>query len=94
MVELVSRPEWLLDGWEQVCLLWRCSKIPDKRRAVLTEMAQLVPVMPREMAEWVTVVADPGEHGGQTISLNKDWRTGIAVLNLTARNEHLRALTT
>lgn len=90
--QLVARTEWLLDGWEQVCLLWQASRGPEQRRAVLTEMAQLVPVIPREVADWGGELVNPDDAvAGHGIHLNKDWRTGAAVLNLTARNERLRA---
>jgi hypothetical protein len=92
IVELAARPEWLLDGWERVCLLWRCSVNPEQRRAAMTEMAQLVPVMPRETTDWTSLPVDTDDSAwSQNIVLNKDWRTGAAVLNLIARNERLRA---
>lgn len=92
VTECASRPEWLLDGWEQVCQLWWSSPGPEYRRAALTEMAQLVPVVPYEISDWV---AAPNELDdamlGDAINLNADWRTAVAMLNLTARNERVRA---
>lgn len=92
--KLTVRPEWLLDGWEQVCLLWRSSETDAARRAVLAEMALLVPIIPREASDWVgmPIDMDGAMRFRRTVSLNEDWRTGSAVFELIARNEQLRAL--
>lgn len=91
---LVARPEWLLDGWEQVCLLWQTADTDAVRRSVLAEMALLVPIIPREASDWVGVAVDMegATRFRRTVSLNEDWRTGSAVFGLIARNEQLRAL--
>jgi hypothetical protein len=92
--QFATRPEWLLDGWEQICLLWTDADSDGRRRAALAEMALLVPVIPREASDWVGL---PIEMEGllrfrRTVSLNEDWRTGSAVIDIIARNEHFRAL--
>lgn len=94
MADLAARPEWLLDGWEQVSLLWRSTGGPDQQRAVLSEMAHVVPVLPREAAQWGEQPPVAGDAGGASdrVSFNREWRAGPAMLNLTARNERLRAL--
>ena len=53
VIRLAARPEWLLDGWEQICLLWREAAMPGAREAALTEMAMLAPVLPKEIRHWV-----------------------------------------
>jgi hypothetical protein len=95
VVRLVGRPEWLLDGWEQICLLWIFAKDDAARRAALVEMVQLVPVLPREAREWSDLVleAETSMRLRRLIPLNEDWRTGATVFDLIARNEHIRALT-
>ena len=92
--QLAARPEWLLDGWEQVCLLWLTAENEAARRAALPEMALLVPIVPREAADWVGTPVDmeAAMRFRRTVSLNEDWRTGGAVFDLIARNEHLRSL--
>jgi hypothetical protein len=93
MADLAARPEWLLDGWEQVSLLWRSTGGPDQQRAVLSEMAHVVPVLPREAAQWGEQPPGAGDAGASDrVSFNREWRAGPAMLNLTARNERLRAL--
>jgi hypothetical protein len=89
----VSRPEWLLDGWEQICLIWHCADGDVARRAALAEMALLVPVLPKEASDWVGMKIDDDMvmRFRKTVSLNQDWRTG-AQFERIERNEKLRAL--
>jgi hypothetical protein len=92
--QFAARPEWLLDGWEQVCLLWLTAQSDTARRAVLPEMTLMVPVIPREAGDWVErpIEMDSATRFRRTVSLNEDWRTGSAVFGLVARNEQIRAL--
>jgi hypothetical protein len=93
VVGIAERPEWLLDGWEQICLIWNYAQDNAAKRVALAEIADYIPAIPRELNEWgggkaVTgdVFADQGH-----IMLNEDWRTGATVFDLIARNERLRA---
>ena len=94
VVRIAGRPEWLLDGWEQICLLWKFAADDAARRAALVEMVQLVPVLPREAREWSDLVREVeiSMRLRRSIPLNEDWRTGATVFDLIARNEHMRAL--
>jgi hypothetical protein len=91
--QCVSRPEWLMDGWEQICLIWHCADGDAARRAALAEMALLVPVLPKEASDWVGMKIDDDMvmRFRKTVSLNQDWRTG-AQFERIERNEKLRAL--
>ncbi len=93
LAQRVARPEWLLDGWEQICLIWHCTDGDAARRAALAEMALLMPVLPKEASEWVGMKIDGDMvlRFRKTVSLNQDWRTG-AHFDRIARNETLRAL--
>jgi hypothetical protein len=94
VVRTVSRPEWLLDGWEQICRVWLHAADEAARRAALAEIATLVPVIPREANEWCENVRDV-EHSlrfRRVVSLNEDWRSGATVFDLIARNEQFRAV--
>jgi hypothetical protein len=95
VLRLAGRSEWLLDGWEQICLLWRLAEDDATRRAALVEMAQLVPVLPREVRAWSDLVweSDIPLRLRRLIPLNEDWRTGKTVFELIARNERIRAAT-
>lgn len=94
-VRSAARAEWLLDGWDQICLIWRCALDDASRRAALVEIAGLVPAIPREASDWTGMgeQIDPNIGAGGTIPLNADWRTGAAVFDLIARNEYIRAAT-
>ena len=91
----VARPEWLLDGWERICLLWRAADDRIDRASILAEMMALVPITPREAADWadgsVDFAADLLRRRPK-VGLGEDWRTGVTVTDLVARNEQLRAL--
>ncbi len=89
----LARPEWLLDGWEPITLLWRCAATDAERVAALGEMAALVPVLPRETAAWMGMEVDTEAltRIRRSVQLNQDWRTG-QIFERIARNEHIRAL--
>lgn len=86
-----SRPDWLLDGWEIICELWR-DALADNREGALWEMALLAPVMPREVEEWVGLTEDWDRPTRlrRIVRANEDWRSG-RLLEIVARNERIRA---
>ena len=92
--QILIRPEWLLDGWEQICLLWNDATDDIGRALILPEVADLVPVMPKEVARWggdEIATADQPAWRRRIVPFNEDWLTGAAVFGLIARNENLRA---
>ncbi len=95
VVRQATQAEWLLDGWEQICLIWRCAEDDIAKRSALMEIAQLVPVMPEEAKSWsnLTVDTEIASRLRRSIPLNEDWRTGAVVFELIARNERMRAAT-
>jgi hypothetical protein len=94
VARLSARPEWLLDGWEKICLIWNYAQDDASRRAALLEIVDLLPVLPKEARDWcgAGVEFDAAETSRRTIRLNEDWRTGEIVIDLVARNEHFRAV--
>jgi hypothetical protein len=86
-----TRPDWLLDGWQVICELWRDAD-PSLRGGVLWEMAMLAPVMPREVEEWLGLSEDWDRPTRlrRVVRANEDWRSG-RMLDIVARNERLRA---
>ena len=90
---MVGRSDWLMDGWEQICVIWRAVQDTQGCCHALDEMAMLVPVLPREAAEWYSaaIETDPAARFRRSVSLNQDWRTGAAVFDQIARNEQRRA---
>jgi hypothetical protein len=91
----VTRPEWLLDGWEPICLIWNHAEDDAGRRAALAEIVGLVPVFPKEAIDWTDDRTDQDKmiRFRRLVSLNEDWRSGATVFQLIARNEHFRAMT-
>ena len=91
--QIVTRPDWLLDGWEQICLIWADAGDAPERRAALTEIALMVPIIPREAASWMDdmVLPDDASRFRRNVKINHDWRTGMTVFERIARNEHLHA---
>lgn len=91
---VMSRPEWLLDGWSQICVLWDSADTDESRKAIMPELSILLPVLPREASEWagLDVEAVNTLRFRRFVNLNVDWRTGMTVYDQIARNEKLRAL--
>ncbi|HEY5301192.1 MAG TPA: hypothetical protein VIJ55_10990 [Acetobacteraceae bacterium] len=89
----ISRPEWLVDGWEKICLIWRCADADAARRSALMEMTILLPVLPREVSAWIgtPVDVDTVWRFRAEAPRRGDWPTG-GTLDRIARNEALRAL--
>jgi hypothetical protein len=89
-------PEWILDGWERFCLLWETADTISVQRAVLREMAQLVPMLPKEAASWGNEreELEKLEPVLRAAQLNTSWRSGGGSHGLVARNERLQALIT
>ena len=90
----IARAEWLLDGWDRIILLWRDARWPTAQRAALLEMAQLVPDLPLETADWTgqqPETLQPSQDC-RVVSLSEGWRTGSASFGLVARNERLRPM--
>ncbi len=90
----LDRTAWLLDGWEQICLVFQLAAERGASREVLTEMAIMAPFMPREADDWAGVVVErldrcrlrPSSAASDTS------RSGGLVFELIARNERIRAL--
>lgn len=95
VLERFGRPDWLLDGWQSMCALWEDAVAGgrDAQRAAAVELQRHVPVMPKEVTEWVNG-APSVEHAWQFrrwVKGNTDWRSGAMTLDRIARNEALRA---
>ncbi|TCZ64403.1 hypothetical protein [Roseicella aquatilis] len=96
IANIAARPEWLLDGWELICGLWR-GAAEEQRATALLDMAALVPVVPREVGDWIGFDAAGAvvEHRSglrqwrRMVQPNQDWTTG-RILELVARNEAVR----
>ena len=90
----LARTEWVLDGWERFCLLWETADTTSQQRAVLREMAQLVPMLPQDGLDMgdERLELEKLEPGLRAAQLNVSWRGGGASQGLIARNERLQGL--
>lgn len=93
-IDLLGRCDWLLDGWERVCLLWKAASSVASRRAALLEMVQLVPILPREACDWIggPIPSEAMDESCRVTSSNDVWRSGGAAIALIQRNEALGAM--
>lgn len=89
----LARSEWLVDGWEPICLLWQGAATQAGRHAALAEISLLVPLLPKEVAGWLSRQVDIRMMSGmpRIVPADTDWRTGMH-FERVARNERLRAL--
>jgi len=74
--DLAERPDWLLDGWEQICQIWQAAGTDAEKVAALDEIASLVPVLPKETGKWVrlTIRAQSLFTYRDTVLVREDWR--------------------
>jgi hypothetical protein len=92
---LAARPGWVLDGWERLCLLWQVSDSTFGRPLALREVVNMLPMMPREAADWTGLDVESRSEAllrRRRTTQGEDWRTGVTQADLIARNERLRAL--
>jgi hypothetical protein len=90
---IMARPEWLLDGWEQICLIWQHAHVDSARGAALTEIIRYVPILPAEANTWTASGLDL-EHlvlRQQPGQIHDDEGEMESMFDLIARNERLRA---
>jgi hypothetical protein len=75
--QLALRPEWLLDGWDLLCAMWRDAP-EEGRLATSREIAILTPVLPREAERWTRHAAVRREPIllRRRVRAMEDWRTG------------------
>jgi hypothetical protein len=92
---VLTRPEWLLDGWGQVCGFWE-SVVRDERaaqREMLQQMRASLPMLDpgdRGTAGMPAPTADVRFDRGRRVKLHEDWRTGLTVVDDQVRAELLR----
>jgi hypothetical protein len=91
---LIARSEWLADGWDRILPMWDHAKTLPQRAGVLGEITVMLPVIPKEATDWVRIGLDMQSEltrHRRKISLLEDWRTGLTLHDIIARNEGLVA---
>ncbi len=89
----MARPEWLLDGWERICLLWQETP-PEQRAFAVLEILPLLPLLPAEVDGWVAFDMSSATEmlrHRRVVRRMEDWRTGVMLADLVARNEHVKS---
>jgi hypothetical protein len=96
VIKEAGRTEWILDGWERFCLLWETADTVSVQRAVLREMAQLVPMLPKEGIDLGggPLELEQLEPVLRAARLNAGGGGGGAAHGLVARNERLQGMIT
>lgn len=93
----LMRAEWLLDGWPLVCQVWGASASVSVSGAGgaagrWTEPATLLPVLPREAGGTARPTPPPDPPAAERAARGgADWRSGVTMPDLVARNERLLA---
>jgi hypothetical protein len=90
---IIARPEWLLDGWEPICLIWQNAREDIARGAALTEIIRYVPIIPAEANTWAASGLDLEQLviRQQPAQTHEDEVEMESMFDLVARNERLRA---
>ena len=85
---------WVLDGWQEIGLVWRLAEEAGGQRAGLSEMALMVPAIPKDVQSWGCGEVDETERQRLRRAIRgfEDWRSGSTVFGLIARNERIRAI--
>ena len=91
---LAERGDWLLDGWERVCLLWSVPSGAASRNVALMEMAQCLPTLPQEALQWTNpaVPLQPPDQSCRVVATDSRWHSGSSAIVMIERNEKLRAM--
>ncbi len=92
----IGRPDWLLDGWEHITLLWHVAEADAQRLDAVAEACALTPPMPAEAEAWLAdqpmlwlnLCTAAGAAPPPPVAA----RTPSQAVMLVARNEHIRAL--
>jgi hypothetical protein len=92
ITERASRPAWVLDGWDQLCLLWETADSPAQRQVAIVDMAGMAPALPREVLDWTAPPLRPEVLEPPRRPAGPGRRTGGAQFHTIARQEQLRAL--
>ena len=90
----LCRPDWLLDGWEHLCLLWQLAETDDQKAEATAEACLLLPPIPPEIAGWFGQAPDvlTQLRAQPAAALARIVQPPSQAVSITARNERIRAL--
>ena len=88
-----EQASWLLDGWEQIWLLWSASPALLPRIDAVRIIARQIPPLPDEAEAWLGLPPGTAEQLCRRPPLEQALRAEtISYVDLIARNEQLRAM--
>lgn len=89
VVERLTRLDWLLDGWQQVCAMWEAVARAERpaQRAAIEQIAALIPFLAATTADEAQAPARDELQKSRRVRLLEDWRTGLQVTRETAQSE-------
>ena len=88
----IARPDWLLDGWEQICLRWRATPA-EMGETVLAELAAMLPAIPDEASDWGLDASDDFDRSWlRKVRAGYDWRSGLIAFQAVERGEKVLEL--
>ncbi len=59
IARLLTRADWLLDGWHLLPAMWERVKDDPARQVVLSEILHTLPVLPSEALAWTPIATEP-----------------------------------
>jgi len=88
-----ERANWLLDGWERICLIWQHATTPPARQSALLDIARQIPLLPDEAETWLQLPSGTAAQLSQRPqSTVPRWHDPVSQLDRIARNEQIRAM--
>jgi hypothetical protein len=88
-----EQPSWLLDGWEQIWLIWRASPALLSQHDAISAICRQIPLLPDEAEAWLGLPQGTAEQLFRRAPQEQPWhKETSSTLDLIARNEHLRAM--
>jgi hypothetical protein len=96
LVVRVGRLDWLLDGWEPICLLWQLAGSDSARADAMVEALVIAPPFPAEGIGWFRSAPELQRRLAVPAPVQTMRRAGgrmpSEAMALVARNERIRAL--
>jgi len=82
-----ARSDWLLDGWQLLCVRWRAAS-PEEYDDVIEDLAAMLPPMPTEVMEWGYMFGETFERNfRRKVQAGHDWRSGLLAFQGIERGE-------
>lgn len=90
---ILTRCDWLLDGWPEACTLWEAAARDGRpfQRLTLQQIDRLLSARHDMQEQRFRLNDEAALKRGRYVRLHEDWRQGVAAAQQLARRERLRA---